>query len=64
MESCNGRSGRTALRHVHESKAARAACLAVGHHLDRVHSTIQLEERSEVLIGHGARKIASEYSTA
>ena len=60
MEACNGRSGRTALRHVHESKASRVAGLAVGNHIDRVHSAIQLEELSEVRIGRGARKVANK----
>lgn len=60
MESCNGRSGRTAIRHVHESKAARVACLGVGHHSNRVHSAIQLEELSEVLISRGTRKVANK----
>jgi hypothetical protein len=60
MESCNGRSSRAALRHVHESKAIRAARLAVGHHIDRVYDTIQLEELAEVLIGHEARKVANK----
>ena len=60
MESCNGRSGRTALRHVHESKAARVAYLAVGYHIDRVYGTIRLEELVEVLKGYDARKIANK----
>src|SRR4030095_6537862 len=60
MESCNGLSGRTALRHVHESKTARVACLAVGHHIDRVYGAIRREELVEVLNGHDARKIANK----
>src|SRR6266545_5340689 len=60
VEACNSRSGRTALRHVHEPKAARVACLAVGHHIDRVHSTIRLEELTEVLIGRGARQVTNK----
>lgn len=60
MESCNGCSGRTAIRHVYEPKAARVACLTVGNHINRVHSPIQLEELSEILIGRGARKVADK----
>jgi len=60
VESCNSRSGCTALRHVHKPKAARVACLAVGHHIDRVYSTIRLEELTEVLIGRGARQVANK----
>src|SRR5213594_3301013 len=60
VESCNSRSRRTALRHLHEPKAARVARLRVGHHLNRVHSTIQLEELAEVLIRCGARQVADK----
>jgi hypothetical protein len=60
VEFCNDCSGRAALRHVHESKTARMACLAVGHHSRRVYSAIQLEELSEVLISHGVRKVTNK----
>ena len=33
---------------------------AVGHHMDRVHSAIPLEELSEVLSGRGAHKVANK----
>jgi hypothetical protein len=60
VEFCDGCSGRTALRHVYESKTAWMACLTVGHHSSRVHSAIQLKELSEVLISHGARKVTNK----
>jgi hypothetical protein len=36
------------------------ACLAVGHHINRVYGTIRLEELVEVLNGHDARKITNK----
>jgi hypothetical protein len=43
--------------HVWPSQVITAS--AVGHHMDRVHSAIPLEELSEVLRGRGARKVAN-----
>jgi hypothetical protein len=60
VESCNGRSSRTALRHLHEPKAARVARLPVSNHLNRIHRTVRLEELAEVLSGRGARKVADK----
>src|SRR5262245_24434707 len=60
VESCNGRSSRTALRYLHEPKAARVARLPVSNHLNRIHSTVRLEELAEVLSGRGARKVADK----
>jgi hypothetical protein len=60
VESCNGRSGRTALRHLYKPKAVRMARLKVDSHFNRVHSTIRLEELAEVLIRYGARKVANK----
>jgi hypothetical protein len=60
VEAGNGRSGRTALWHGHEPKAARVARLTVGYHLDGVHDTIGLEKLSEVLRGYGARQVANK----
>ena len=60
VESCNGRSGRTALRHLYKPKAARMTRLTVDNHLNRVHSTIRLEELAEVLIRYGAPKVADK----
>jgi len=60
VESCNGRSRRTALRHLNEPKAARVACLPVSNHLNRIHKTVRLEELAEVLSGRGAHKVADK----
>ena len=50
---------RTSVRpHVWPSQVITA--WAVGHHMDRVHSAIPLEELSEVLSGRGARKVATK----
>src|SRR5205814_7715784 len=54
------RSGRTAIPHVYEPKAARVARLTVGNHIDRIHHTIRLKELSEILSGRGAHKVADE----
>src|SRR5262244_1826388 len=56
VESCDGRSRCTALRHLNEPKTARVARLPVSNHLNRIHSTVRLEELAELLSGRGARK--------
>src|SRR5438093_7468457 len=57
IEPLDGGFGRRAVGHLDKSKAFGAASVAVGNHIDLVHSTILLEELAEVMIRCTKRKV-------
>src|SRR5215510_6492436 len=60
LEPLNGGLCRTGVRHLHEAKPTGLAGVPVGNDIDRVHSTIRLEELADVMISRAERKITNK----
>src|SRR5262249_33730009 len=60
LEPLNGGLCRTGVRHLHEAKPTGLTGVPVGNDIDRVHSTIRLEELANVMISRAERKITNK----
>ena len=60
LEPLHGGLGRSAVRHVHETKPPRATGVTVRNDMDRVHRAIRLEELVEFMLRRTERQMADK----